>query len=103
MTESEAKELVKEFLKDYCNKDWMVKNPDYDPTDPASPEYIEQLPAGITLAIDKIWEFAVKGDLSKQSETLGDYSVTYSHATNWANWPSSIFKMVNNYRGLKWE
>ncbi len=80
MSEAEDKALITEWIKDYCHRDW------------------EELPAGIQLAVNKIYEYIIKTDMSKQSESLGDYSVTYAVATNWADFPPPIKKLLAPYR-----
>ena len=61
-------------------------------------EYTEEtLPGGVRQALAKMEEF-MSNDMAKQSESLGDYSVTFSSATNWGNWPPHIGRVLQPYR-----
>ncbi len=72
------------------------KNP--PPTNTTDWDYTEEtLPGGVRIALDKVTEY-LEVDLAKQSERLGDYSVTYSLATNWAAFPPHIKGLLQPYR-----
>ena len=82
----------------YKSKTNHTANDDPPPANETDWDYTEEtVPAGIRVALDKLEEY-MKVDLSIQSETLGDYSRTYSLATNWANFPPHIRSMLRPYR-----
>ncbi len=70
-------ELLKDWVKDWCRNDFLVENPDYDPDDEESEEYIEELPAGVQLFLAKAQE--EQGISNITSQRLGDYSVTFNN------------------------
>jgi hypothetical protein len=76
MTDEQIKDYLKDWVKDYCNNKFLVLNPDYDPDVADSQKYIEVLPAGVYLFIENAVK-AYKQDVGIQSESLGDYSVTF--------------------------
>lgn len=69
-----------EWVKDYCN----------DP-------FTDGLPGGIKIAVVKMIQMA-QIDAARQSESLGDWSATYSHATNVDKLPPTIRSFLNTYR-----
>ncbi len=56
----------------------------------------ETLPGGVKLALDKLEVFNAQSPV--KSESLGDYSVTYSDT----GLPAHIKSMLTPYRGLYW-
>ena len=82
----------------YIAKTDHTSNDDPPPDNTTDWEYTEKtLPGGIRIALDKMAEF-LDVDLAIQSEALGDYSKTYSLATNWANLPPHIRHILLPYR-----
>ena len=63
-------------------------------------EYTEEtLPAGIKIALTRIEEY-MSVNMAVQSESLGDYSVTYSLATNFDKLPPPIRSLLTPYRSI---
>lgn len=75
MTEAQVKEYLLQWAKDYCNDD-----------------FDDGTPAGVTLFINQAAGF-ILSSAGKQSESLGDYSVTMS-----LDFPPTFAKLLVPYR-----
>ena len=91
--------LILEWVEDYCNDDFLIDNPDYDEDDPDSDEEIKSYPGGVKLFVVEAIKMQAR-DLGKQSESLGDYSVSYQQTTT--DYPVSMRKMLTPYRKMGW-
>ena len=83
MTDEELRTAYKEWIKDYCNNDFL------------NDEGVEELPGGVELALDK---------LVNDYETVGVVSeskgrISYDYA---AGIPPEIKSMLDQYRKMKW-
>jgi len=94
MTDEQIKSALTEWVKDYCNNDFLVKNPDYDSEDAESEEYIEELPDGVELFLNQAVDFT-KNQTGKKSESLGDYSVSWE-----TGFPPSMLMFLAPYRSM---
>lgn len=94
MTDGEIKDALKEWVKDYCRNNFLIKNPDYDPDDPQSEEYIENLPKAVDLFLNQGVDF-IKKQSGIQSESLGDHSITFT-----TDFPTSLMKLIAPYRSM---
>lgn len=88
-------ENLTEWVKHYCNNDFLKPNPDYDEDDPNSEEFIVVLPGGVNLFLDKGINF-INAQKGLQSESLGDYSVTFL-----TEMPSSLLSLLAPYKRVK--
>ncbi len=68
MSNEELKIIYLEWIKDYCQNDFL------------NDEGIEVIPLMIDLVIDEMIEYKESGISNKKSESLGDYSVTFNHS-----------------------
>ncbi len=82
MTDEQIKEALTDWVKDYCNNTFLV-------------EEVEALPGGVSLFLEYAIPY-IKSNTGKQSETLGDYSVTLS-----MDFPESMMKLLKPYRKVK--
>ena len=89
------RENLKEWVKDYCRNNFLIENPDYDEDDPESEEYIEQIPGGVDVFLDKAEEYFGE-EQGVQSESLGDYSVSFD-----TDIPASLLKLLQPYRKVR--
>ena len=92
MTEQEIRDALLDFIKDYCNNDFLVPNPDYDEEDEESEEYIEVIPGGVKIALEKMIEYN-KSTAGVTHKTVSRYSVSYAQS-----YPKSILDLLSPYR-----
>jgi len=85
MTDAELKTFYKNWIKDYCNNDFL------------DDEGNENLPAGVELVLDKLVDFH-KQDLNVASEKIADLSVSYFQDQI----PTRIKQMLDPYKKMKW-
>lgn len=95
MNDEQLKAALKEWVKDYCNNQFLIDNPDYDPDDESSDEFIESLPGGVNIFLDRAVAY-FKKQSGKKSEALGDYSVSFE-----TDIPQSIMKLIRVYRRVR--
>jgi len=84
MTDTEKKEAYLEWIKDYCNNDFL------------DDEGVEVIPATVNLAIDKLME-ADSIPAGLDSEKKGSKSVSFSEDRY-----KDIKPMLAPYRKLRW-
>ena len=80
LTEQEIKDLLEEWVKDYCRNDFSTG-----------------LPAGVKLFLEKGFDYLIKNS-GKNSESLGDYSVSFQNITN--QLPASVISFLHPYRRM---
>ena len=76
LTDQQITNALTDWVKDWCNNDFLIDNPDYDSEDETSEEYIVDLPAGVELFLENAVS-TFKTDTGIKSESLGDYSVSF--------------------------
>lgn len=59
--------------------------------------YRVTFPGGVKIAVAKAIEY-ISVNLALQSESLGDYKVVYSLATNWNDFPPHVRNLLRPYR-----
>ena len=84
MTDTEKKEAYLEWIKDYCNNDFL------------DDEGVEVIPATVNLAIEKMLE-ADKIPAGVSSEKQGGKSVSFSE-----NRYKDIKPMLSPYKKVRW-
>ena len=76
LTDQQITNALTDWVKDWCNNQFLILNPDYDAEDEQSEEYIETLPGGVLLFLENAVG-VFKTDTGIKSESLGDYSVSF--------------------------
>lgn len=83
MTDEQLKAHLKEWVKDYCNDDFLDE------------DEAEDLPGGVEVFLDRAASY-FKSQSGKTSESLGDYSVSFD-----ADIPRSLLKLLTPYRKVR--
>ena len=90
--------LTIDVIKNYTKNDFMVANPDYDPSRPISStnkRKIEKFEGGVEIAVAKIIEFYML-ESGVQSETISKVSTSFA-----TDLPKSILDLLKPYKRMK--
>ncbi|SNR95525.1 hypothetical protein SAMN05446037_100269 [Anaerovirgula multivorans] len=82
MTDEQIKDALTDWVKDYCNNDFIE-------------DEVEVLPGGVLLFLNQAVEFTKK-QTGITSESLGDYSVSFE-----TDFPASMLKLLSPYKRVK--
>ena len=94
MTDQQIKDALTEWVKDYCQNDFKIDNPDYDEEEEGSEEYILSLPSAVNLFLNQAVDY-MKNQSGIKSESLGDHSITWE-----TDFPKSLTKLLVPYRSM---
>ncbi len=82
MTDAELKEWLEEWIKDFCNDAFETG-----------------FPGGVKIFLDRAFLYVKDGAGEKESESLGDYSITLAKVEE-SGFPPTMMSFLRPYRRL---